>query len=166
MLFKATVSEWKGSDPQYTYKKKLTSTNTQEWVLNTNKVFKLEVDGSYCKLRYVDNKYGMNSHGNKMKLLETVATVRTAFDATYAHEYLTLSVFPSDDITQPTVDRDIPVEDFSQSTEDHRDSDRIWLWYCEGEWTVRVLCDMDLDQLVDLADTGTTTTTSTTEEQQ
>ena len=162
MLFQATVSEWKGSDPQYTYKKKLTSTNTQEWVLNTNKVFKLEVDGSYCKLRYVDNKYGMNSHGNKMKLLETVATVRTAFDATLAHEYLTLNVYPSDDITLSTVARDIPAEDFSQATADNRDSTRSWVWYCEGEWTVRVLCDYTLEEIVDVADTGTTTTTTTT----
>jgi len=140
MLFKATVKEWRGSDPQITGKKKLSSTNTQEWVLNTNKIFKLEVDGSYCKLRYVDNKYGRRSHGNKMRLEETRATVRTAFDATFAHEYLTLNVYPDEDITKSTVARDIPAEDFNMSVADHRDSTRSWVWYSEGEWTVRVLC--------------------------
>ena len=154
-----TVTSWKGPGCG---NRTRTSGSSTEWLLNTAHMYNVKDAGdSDVTLYYVDNLYGRNSHGNYVAAGESIADVRTAFDATYQAEYVTLPVYDDDDTSASTDDRDIPAASISRAVADNRDDGRTWLWYCEGEKTIRVLVDYELTQIVDLVDTGTTTTSTT-----
>jgi hypothetical protein len=97
-----------------------------------------------------------------MEIDETLATYTTASAATYENNYIALPVFEEDDTTTTAVTRYIPADSVSTAVADNTSSTRTWLWYQEGEKTIRVLVDYSLDQIIDVADTGATTTTTTT----
>jgi hypothetical protein len=166
VIFKATVKKWAGPSPNPTSKKKLSSTNTAEWILNPTHMFNIQDDSTLTvttvSCYYVNNLHGIRSHGNYMEIDETLATVTTAFDATYENNYIALPVFENDDTTSTAVTRYIPVESISRACVDNTASTtRSRLWYCEGSKEVEVLVDYNLNQIVDVADTNTTTTTTT-----
>lgn len=153
-----TVTKWAG--PGVGNRTRVSGSST-EWLLNTAHMFNVQSNGaSAVKFYYVDNLYGLKSHGNYVEASETIADVRTAYDATYNAEYITLPVYEDDDITDSVTQRDIPAKSISRAVADNRDSERSWVYYCEGEKTIRVLINYSLAELLDFIDTGSTSTGS------
>jgi hypothetical protein len=160
MLIYTIVEKWAGPSPASTRKKKLSSTNTEYWVLNTTHMFNIQANGTGAKLYYVPNLYGIRSHGNYLELSDSVATLRTAFDASYEHEYMTLPVYLNDDTSASTTNIDIPASSVCYAVADDRDSTRTWLTYAEGSKSRTILVDYPLADIVYLADEGSTTSSA------
>jgi hypothetical protein len=159
-LMSCTVSGWSGPTAQATWKKKLSSTNSKEMILNTAHMFEVEADGSYAKFKYVNNLYGRRSHGNTMHVLETTASILTGFNVTFENEYLALPIYENEDTSTATVTKYIPAAEVCYAVADERDSTRTWLWYSQGELTVKLLIDYPLADIVYLADEGSTTSSA------
>lgn len=155
-----TVRKWRGPSPQATYKKKFSSSNTQDWLLNTKQMFKVEDQTSYRSLYYVDNLYGIRQQGNYMELTDTLTLIKTHYNSSYQNEYLQLPVFTDNDPSKSTVNRLIPAESVTAAVADNRASTRSWLWYAEGSKSIKVLVDYTLHQIEYLSDEGSTTSSA------
>ena len=157
MLKKCAITSWKG--PPVGNRPKVSGTSTN-WVLNTTHMYNIRADGTGSKLFYVFNKYGIKASGAAMTMTDSVASLKTAFDESFEHEYITLPVFPDDDTSQSTEDRTIPVADFCAAVSDNTSSNRSWVYYSEASKTRMWLVDYTLDQLIYLSDEGSTTSSA------
>ena len=156
MLVLTNITKWAHYDGR-------ASTSGSKWVLNTDNIFNLQTRATTkSKFHYVDNIFDSRRGGKLVHANEAVSTIRTAFDATYNANYLTLPVYTDNNTSNSTVDRDIPVAKISRicpyTTYDVAPS---WLWYQEGGKDIEVLVNDHLQDIIDLADTGTTTTSTT-----
>ena len=153
-----TVTSWKG--PGCGNRTRISGSST-EWLLNTAHMFNVKDGGdSDVSFYYVDNLYGLKSHGNYVEADETLADVLTAYDATYNAEYISLPVYEDDDTSVAVTSRVIPAKSISRARADNQNSERSFVWYCEGEKTIRVLINYSIAELLDFIDTGSTSTGS------
>ena len=156
MFKQCTVTLWKGIG-----KRNRVDGSSTEWLLNTRNMYNIQADGSNAKLYFVDNKYGLKSHGDLVKMNETVASLQTAFDVSVNANYISIPVYPSDDTSESTVSRMIPVEDMSRAYADPQNTYRSYVWYSEGEKEVRVLTSYSLLDLYSIIVSGAVTTSTT-----
>lgn len=153
MLFKETVVTWKG----------LAGPTATTIVLNTNRVGLFKVrDTSYSDFYYSINPWDRRDKPHFVQATSTVATLTTAFDTALDSNVMELVVYPDDDVTQTPVAKYIDYEDFAFAYAKEDDWTKSWVVYSTKAFKeVRVLVDNSLDELVDIAATGTTTTTTT-----
>jgi len=154
MLFKETVVLAKG----------LNFPTASVLVLNTNRVglFKVRAT-SYSDFYYSINPWDRRDKPGFIQATSTVATLTTAFDTALDSNVMELVTLPNDDITETAVSKYIDYEDFAYAYAYEADSDYSWVVYTTKAFKeVRVLVNNSLDELIDIAATGTTTTTTST----
>lgn len=95
-----------------------------------------------------------------LKVTEGIADIKTAFAATWQNNYVDLPVFPDNDPTQSAVTQTYAKENIRWA--EAKNSTTSWVYIREsGNVVKKKLVDYNLDQIVDVADTGATTTTTT-----
>jgi len=153
MLFKETIVDWKG----------LGAPKATVVVLNTNRINTFQVRAtSYSKFYYSLNPWDRRSKPHYIEATSSVATLTTAFDTALDSNVMELVVYPDDDITADTVSKHIDYSDFAYAYAYEDDWTKSWVWYTTKAFGLeRVLVDNSLDELVDIAATGSTTTTTT-----
>ncbi len=156
MLFIGTVTKWAHYGGR-------ASSSGKKWILNTNNIFNLQAkDTTKSKFFYVDNLFDSRRGAKLVNIEEATSVVTTAFDATYNSKYITLAVYPDHDTSQSTVNRVIPVDSITLgSPYTTYDVAPSWITYSEGGKDVKVLVNDHIQDIIDLADTGTTTTSTT-----
>jgi len=153
MLFKETIVTWKG----------LGAPTATTVVLNTNRVNLFKVRASTkSDFYYSINPWDRKSKPGFIQATSSVATLTTAFDTALDSNVMELVVYPNDDITATPVSKYIDYADFAYAYAYEDDWTKSWVVYTTKAFgQVRVLVNNSLDELVDIASTGTTTTTTT-----
>ena len=153
MLFKETIVTWTG----------LNAPTATTIVLNTNRVGLFKVrDSTKSDFFYSINPWDRRGKPHFIEATSSVATLTTAFDTALDSNVMELVIYPDDDVTQDTVLKYIDYEDFAYAYAKEDDWEKSWLWYTtKAFYKIRVLVNNSLDELVDIAATGTTTTTTT-----
>ena len=140
------------------------------YLVNTDYILELE-DESALALVIVQVKYKFNVYDDRMpefvfRVGDTRAAINTLADATPAHTIFSLSVYENiqtfDKIPSATaVTWYFNVADIVWG-EDDSTGNYARIWYrVGGKEVVPIIVNHTIDQIVDLADTGTTTTTTT-----
>lgn len=147
MLVKVNVTKnhKKGSDVGYR-------------VIDTRWASAIEVhDTSYSKFKYPFQPRDRKSFPSKVETLTAVSALRTAFAATFQNNYLTLPVYEDNNSAKTTTNKDFSVDNFVFAKPDATDATLSWVYFSEGGIVTPYLVDYDLDELVELADTGAVT---------
>lgn len=154
MLFKDTIEVVKGTK----------GPSAGVMVLNTNRIGLFKVRATTKS----DYYYSLRPQDRRDKPLflhsaSSVATLTTALDAVLNSNVYAMPVFPDDDATQSTVTKNIDYADLAYAIADPNSAQRSYVYYASKGFKIhRVLVDQNLDQIIDLAATGSTTTTTTT----
>ena len=117
---------------------------------------------------FSDNHRDRREGNSYMELLKSPAQIRTAHDTAYFSKFITLPFYPKNNPHKTAVNTTIDVEDIAYF-DDYNDPNHpncCWLIYNrKGFKRVEQLVGYSLEQVEDVAETGTTSTTTTTEEQ-
>jgi hypothetical protein len=94
----------------------------------------------------------------------TVDEIQTVYDTEFVSKFITLPICPKNDPLKTPVDTTLDVDDIAYFDAYNPDPDNFcWMIYNYKAFKrVEVLVSYNLDQVEDVAETGTTTTTSTT----
>lgn len=132
----------------------------KSWILNTENMFNVQTRATTkTKLFYTDNRNDRKKLAKVMNLEDAKAVVLLVFDKTYASNVITLPVFDNNLSTNSTTDRSFPVDSITRGTAYTADTDLSWLWYNEGGGReIKILVNYTLQEIVDIADSGTTST--------
>lgn len=143
-------------------------------VLNPNRISDLVVgDDSTDNVptawfKYFDNLGDRRERWSFVKAYISVAEIITAADTPYDSAMVTINIHKHNDPTKATVATTIPwtclayADDYNPLPDEH-----CWIVYYNSTFRRReVLADLNIDQLEDEAETGTTSTTSTTTTEQ
>lgn len=129
-------------------------------ILNTKYVTGLRtVDTTKSYLLYATAPRDRREIPALIKTTEGIAVYKTAFAATWYANYIDLPVFPEDNTNKTAVSYTFAIESivYAKSYNAHVS----WV-YVQGSGVVtKYLVNYNLDQLIDLSDTGSTTTSST-----
>jgi hypothetical protein len=132
-------------------------------VLNTNRVNTFKVRASsYSDYYYSINPWDRQDQPGFVQATSTVAALIAAFDTSLDSNAMELVVYPLDDITATPVAKYIDYADFAYAYAYEADWTKSWVVYTTKAFgKKRVLVNNSLDELVDIAASGTTTTTTT-----
>lgn len=158
MIFKATVTKAESAKATGLVR----SSSGTNMVLNANRVFHARTRATTkSKFNYVFSLYDRRESSSYFECDSSVATLVTAADATFQSNMTAVSYYPSNDTSKTVVTTYIPSESLALAILDGSSSDRSWLWYAQGAIIKKILVNHDLDDIVDLFDTGTSTTSTT-----
>lgn len=139
--------------------------DTGSRIFNTDYIVEARtVETSKTEFLYQANPRDRRSKTQRIRVTDGIATIKTAFAATWQTNYIDLPIFPNNDSTETAVANTCAKESFCYAVPDASAStSRSYVHVLEGAFKIKkVLVDYNLDQLIDLADTGATTTTTTT----
>lgn len=122
------------------------------------------VETSKTEFLYNANPRDRRSLPQKIRVTDGIATIKTAFSATWQNNYLDLPSFPNNDATESAVTKTNAKESILYAKPDPSSpTTRSYVYVLEGAFKAeKLLVDYNLDQIIDIADTGATTTTTTT----
>lgn len=138
------------------------SSSGSEFILNTNRINDLKTRASTkSKFRYNFNLYDRRESGTYMECDSSVATIVTAFSATLSADTLPFYYYPNADTTKTPVLTYITAESIAICYADASGaSDRSFMeFYSGGGKKNTILVKSSLDQIMNIADYGTTSTT-------
>ncbi len=125
-------------------------------VIDTRWASAIEVhDTSYSKFVYPFQPRDRKSHPSKVETLTAVSALRTAFAATFQNNYLILPVYEDNNSIKSTTNKDFSIDNFIYAAPDGQDATLSWVYFSEGGVVSKYLVNYSLDELVELADTGT-----------
>ena len=138
------------------------------FLLNPNRISDLEEgdDNSIAvptsKFKYFDNHLNPREKYGIIKARISVATIINAADTAYESAFITLPMFRNNNPDNATTDVSIPVSSLAFAQRDNVSPlTRSWVVYYNAAFKRReVLVDYNLEQLEDIAETGSTTTTT------
>ena len=158
MLFICTVTKFQGVSSTGLVR----SSSGTEMLLNTNRVNRLLTrDTTKSKFRYNLNLFDRRSTGEYVECDSSVATIVTAFAATWQTSSLAFYYYPKADTDNTPVLIYITAESIALCIADSTGSaDRSWMYIYDGAGKLNKLLIMSsLDQILQIADIGTTSTT-------
>ena len=159
MLFICTVTKFQGVSSTGLVR----SSSGTEMLLNTNRVNRLLTrDTTKSKFRYNLNLFDRRSTGEYVECDSSVATIATAFAATWQYASLPFYYYPHGDTDNTPVLIYITAESIALCIADASSSaDRSWMHTYDGAGKLNKLLIMSsLDQILNIADFGTTSTTT------
>lgn len=136
--------------------------NVGNMLLNTDYITDAKtVEATKTQFLFTANQRDRRESSALMKSTEAISVIKTAFGATWNTNYLDLPIFEDNISTKSTETRTFAIQDLAWFTEDRNSATtRSWAYILEGGFKIRkYLIDYNLDQILDLADTGGTTTT-------
>lgn len=134
------------------------------FLLNPNRFVNIKVDGTGSSFLFSENHRDRRENLGFIKCNSTVDEIQTAHDTEFFSKFITLPICPKNDPTKTPVDTTIDESDIAYFDAYNPDPDNFcWMIYNYKAFKrVEVLVSYNLDQVEDVAETGTTTTTSTT----
>lgn len=150
MLFAETIVTWKG----------LNGPTATSLVLNTNRVGVFKVRASTkSDFFYSINPWDRRDKPHFVEATSSVATLTAAFDTTLDSNVMELVTYTGNVTTGAIVLKYIDYEDFIFAYAYEGDSTKSWVKYSTKAFKeILVLVNNSLEELVDIAATGTTTT--------
>jgi hypothetical protein len=132
------------------------------FLLNPNRFVNIKVDGAGSNFIFSDNHRDRRENLSFLRSNSTVAEIITAYDTDFASNFLTLPICPKNNPLLTPVDTTLDVEDIAYFDAYNPDPDNFcWMIYNYKAFKrVEVLVSYNMDQIEDVAETGTTTTTS------
>jgi hypothetical protein len=151
-LFNATVMKWQ-TKKNIGGRRVLDATNGTTCLLNTRNLDSIRAHGSggtESSCYYFDNKWDSRDSGAYMELVKTPAQLITLID-TSQNKYVTLPVFPDDDVTATAVNRVVETEYISFALSYGDGLNYSYVYFVDAGWkVVRVLVDYTLAEIVAL----------------
>jgi hypothetical protein len=122
------------------------------------------VNTTKTSFEYITDKRSWRALPRSIKVTEGIATIKTAFGATWQTNYIDLPVFIDNDSTKSTETKTFAVLSVVYALPDASSpTTRSYVRIKDGSGKLnKYLVNYNLDQIVDVADTGATTTTTTT----
>ena len=110
--------------------------------------------------KYFDNPLDRREGPSTVKVTNSVASIIAAADTTFESNMITLAIHKNNNPDNATTDHTIPVESLSWADRYNPDQDNhCWVIFYNGAFKRReVLCNLSIEQLENIADTGTTST--------
>lgn len=138
----------------------------REYLINPNRIVDLKVYGNGSQFLFSDNHRDRRESNSFLRTNSTVAEIITAHDTAYASKFITLPFCPKNDPARTPIDTTIDVEDIAYFDRYNDDPDNfVWLVYNRKAFRrVEQLVAYSIEQVEDVAETGTTTTSTSTEE--
>jgi hypothetical protein len=160
MLAKATITKWDARDGR------VDAAISGVFLINMSHVNGMQTRASSkSSFYYIDNLYDRREAPRYVECDSSVTTLTTAADATWQSNFINLPIFTDNVSTGTIYRRAVAVESIafvwedSTSVDSYSEAQRCWVTYTEGAFRTRtVLVDLDIDQLLEFADTGSTTT--------
>jgi len=160
MLAKATITKWDQRDGR------VGQSIDGIFLINMSHVNGMQTRASTkSSFYYIDNLYDRRESPRYVECDSTVATLTTAADATWQSNFIKLPIFTDNNSSATRIWRSVHVDSIVLVWEDktsldaYDEAQRCWLTYTEGAFRTRtVLVDLDIDQLLEYADSGSTTT--------
>lgn len=142
----------------------------REYLINPNRIVDM-VDTSTlvipsCHFRFSDNHRDRREATSYIECNSSAAQVITAHDTAYASQFITLPFCPKNDPDRTPVNTTIDVDDIAYFDRYNDDPDNfVWLVYNRKAFKrIEQLVAYNIEQVEDVAETGTTTTSTSTEE--
>ena len=138
----------------------------REYLINPNRIVDLKVYGNGSQFLFSDNHRDRRESNSFLRTNSTVAEIITAHDTAYASKFITLPFCPKNDPDRTPVNTTIDVDDIAYFDRYNDDPDNfVWLVYNRKAFRrVEQLVAYSIEQVEDVAETGTTTTSTSTEE--
>jgi hypothetical protein len=140
----------------------------REYLINPNRIVDLKVYGTGSQFLFSDNHRDRRESNSYLRTNSTVAEIITAHDTAYASKFITLPFCPKNDPARTPIDTTIDVEDIAYFDRYNDDPDNfVWLVYNRKAFKrIEQLVAYNIEQVEDVAETGTTTTSTSTEERE
>lgn len=138
----------------------------REYLINPNRIVDLKVYGNGSQFLFSDNHRDRRESNSFLRTNSTVAEIITAHDTAYASQFITLPFCPKNDPDRTPVNTTIDVDDIAYFDRYNDDPDNfVWLVYNRKAFKrIEQLVAYNIEQVEDVAETGTTTTSTSTEE--
>lgn len=138
----------------------------REYLINPNRIVDLKVYGNGSQFLFSDNHRDRRESNSFLRTNSTVAEIITAHDTAYASKFITLPFCPKNDPDRTPVNTTIDVDDIAYFDRYNDDPDNfVWLVYNRKAFKrIEQLVAYNIEQVEDVAETGTTTTSTSTEE--
>lgn len=136
----------------------------REYVLNPNRISDLKVHGTGSSFLFSDNHRDRRESNSYIECDLTVAQIITAHDTAFHSRFITLPFCPKNDPTKTPIDTTLDTDDTAYYDRYNPDPDNfVWLIYDRKAFRrVEQLVKYSLEDIPDVALTGTTTSTTTT----
>ncbi len=141
MIFKTEITDYTGS----------VFHGAGEYVINTSCLVGYAVSGSTSKLLYTDRWRDRRTSPIPAYSSSTVAEIQAAVDSPLDSNIMTLSVFPGDDTSLPTVAKYIKYSDFVYAKAYRKNTAYSLVSFIDGGMMARVVVDNTLDEIIESA---------------
>jgi hypothetical protein len=139
-------------------------------LLNPNRISDLkEADNSTIQIprsifKFYDNHLNRREKYSVIEADIAVATIIAAADTPFHSTMITLNIHRDQDPHKATEATTIPVACIAYADKYNQDDEHCWIVYYGAAFQrYEVLADLTIEQLEDIAETGTTSTTTTTD---
>lgn len=134
------------------------------FLMNPNRFVNLKAHGNGSCFLFSDNHRDRRENLSYLECTATVDEIQTTHDTEFVSKFITLPICPKNDPLKTPVDTTLDVEDIAYFDAYNPDPDNFcWMIYNYKAFKrVEVLVSYNIDQVEDVAETGTTTTTSST----
>lgn len=134
------------------------------FLINPNRIVNLKVHGTGSCFLFSENHRDRRESLGYIECASTVDDIQTSHDTEFFSNFLTLPICPKNDPLKTPIDTTLDVSDIAYFDAYNPDPDNFcWMIYNYKAFKrVEVLVSYNMDQVEDVAETGTTTTTSTT----
>jgi hypothetical protein len=138
----------------------------REYLINPNRIVDLKVYGNGSQFLFSDNHRDRRESNSFLRTNSTVAEIITAHDTEFASNFITLPFCPKNDPERTPVDTTLDVGDIAYFDRYNDDPDNFcWVIYnAKAFKRIEQLVAYNIEQVEDVAETGTTTTSSSSEE--
>ena len=147
-------------------------TGYRDFLVNPNRMVDIKDRSTLALARasclFFDNHRDRREGSSYMELNSSPTQIRTAYDTAFFSKFITLPFCPKNDPTKTPVNTTLDVDDIAyvDRYNDPDYPDFVWIVYCRKAFRrVEQLVALNLEQVEDIAETGSTTTTTTTTEQ-
>jgi len=168
--FIATVTNW-SDQRDSAYRIAPADSGSRQILLNPNRISDLkEADDSTIQVpksifKFFDNHLDRREKWSTIKANIAVSSIIAAADTPFASQMITINIHRDNNPNKATVATTMPVaciayaDDYNPLPDTH-----CWIVYYNAAFKRReVLADLTIEQLEDIAETGTTSTTTTTD---
>lgn len=168
MYFLANITNW--SDTRDSAYRIAPSDNLgyRTILLNPNRIGELlEADDSTIQVpksifKFWDNHLDRREKWSVVKANIAVATIIAAADTPFASAMITINIHKDNNPNKATVATTIPVSCLAYADKYNQDDEHCWIVYYNAAFKRReVLADLTIEQLEDIAETGSTSTSTT-----
>ena len=160
-----TVTDWQDKRDS-AYRVAPADAGSREILINPNRVSDLVVDpadANKCIFKFFDNNLDRRESYSTIHADETVQSIIDAGDTAFFSNMITLNIHRYNNPNKATVATTIPVSCIAYADRYNQDNEHCWIVYYNAAFKRReVLADLTIEQLEDIAETGTTSTTTTT----